>query len=205
MTLQEFKEKYSKDEFNVLSALLEQVKNCTGDEFGYLSDVIIPKGVAKKEFDSIIESFKKEGIITSTSIDDGYAIDNVIMGYTSKKQEIRILKSLIDAGGYFAEYFKADFKQMKSNIENDHPIEFNTLFYSVVEIQRQRGDDLIAKHVDEKRSLCETMLCVASETGNERLYERVVEEIGLDGLIKLKHVLGLEINQTEIKYLISKL
>ena len=87
---------------------------------------------------------------------------------------------------------------MKKNIENDFPIEHGTKFYSVVDLLKEN-------HKSEKYSLCETMLCVASETSNESLYQRVVDMLGLNAVIKLKRLLGLDLESKEIDYLVSKL
>jgi len=209
MKLRDFNKLYPVEQVAVFSALIQQVKECTGNEFGYLSDVTIPGGVTKKEFDKIVAEFIEADIVYKTGVKDGYSInDNMEDAFDSdntKQHEISLIRALINADGYFAEFFKSDFEQMIINIEDDHPIELYTGFISGFETQRQRGDELIEKHATEKHSLCETMLCVASETGNERLYQRVIEEIGIDSTIKLKRFIGLDLDGKEIDYLVSKI
>ena len=202
MTLQEFKEAYSVNQVKVFDALIKQVKDCTSNEFGYLSDVLLPKGMSKKIYNGIVKEFMELDLIYSTEIEDGYSINKNMEGcfdvVISKEEEIKLLKSLVTANGYFAEFFKPDFDQMKKNIENDFPIEHATKFYSVVDVLKEN-------HKSEKYSLCETMLCVASETSNESLYQRVVDMLGLNAVIKLKRLLGLDLESKEIDYLVSKL
>lgn len=124
---------------------------------------------------------------------------------TTRIQEIAAIKALIEMDGYFAEYFKCDLDTMLENIKNDFPIEMGTKFNEAAAKGARKIKELTKKHEDKLNSLYETMLCVGAETGNERLYERVNQEIGLNKLIKLKRLLGLDLTCQEINYMVSQL
>ena len=51
--------------------------------------------------------------------------------------------------------------------------------------------------------MCDTMLCVHEQTGNERLYERAVEKLGQKNVIARKHTMGLRITCNEIDFLLK--
>lgn len=124
---------------------------------------------------------------------------------TARIKEIAAIKALVEMNGYFADYFKNDLDTMAENIKNDFPIECGTSFNNAAEMETQKNKNLKKRHEENMYSLYETMLCVASETGNERLYERVNQEIGLNNLIKMKRVLGLDLTCKEIDYMVSQL
>jgi hypothetical protein len=123
----------------------------------------------------------------------------------SKEKEIAAIKSLIAMDGYFGEFFKKDFDKMVENIKNDHPIELHTKFNAMYEDLLVTHNNTIAKHKNEIIDLCDTLLCVHEETGNERLYERAVEKLGQNFVIARKRVMGLELSNKEIDYLIAQL
>ena len=124
---------------------------------------------------------------------------------TSQEKEIKALSELIEMNGYFAEYFKRDAETMIENIRNDFPIEMCTSFHTPEEEYQQSKRELVKAHRNEIIDLCDTLLCVNAETGNERLYERAVEKLGLNFVIARKRQLGLELTCSEIDYLISQL
>lgn len=121
----------------------------------------------------------------------------------TKEKEINAIKTLIGMDGYFAEYFKGDLDIMLENIKNDHPIELGMKFNDTIEYLQQRNDETVKKHTIEILDLCDTLLCVHEETGNERLYERAVEKIGQKNVIARKRILGLNITNPEIDFLIT--
>lgn len=102
---------------------------------------------------------------------------------TNKEQEIKALTELVEMGGYFSDLFKDDLETMIGNIKNDFPIELGAKF-NLTEEQRQRSErELKKKHRDEIIDLCDTLLCINAETGNERAYERAVDKLGLNFVI----------------------
>lgn len=123
----------------------------------------------------------------------------------SKEQEIKALTELVEMDGYFSDHFKGDLETMIGNIKNDFPIELGAKF-NLTEEQRQRSErELKKKHRDEIIDLCDTLLCINAETGNERAYERVVDKLGLDFVIARKRQIGLELTNKEIDYLVGLL
>lgn len=123
----------------------------------------------------------------------------------TKAQEIEAIKALIGMDGYFADFFKRDLGQMIENIKNDFPIEFDTCFNNAAAAEVQKSKELKKQHKEKVNDLCSTLLCVYAETGSEQLYERALQELGINNLIKLKKTLGLSLNNKETDYLISLL
>lgn len=124
---------------------------------------------------------------------------------TGKEQEIKALTKLVEMNGYFADYFKKDLDVMVDNIKKDFPIELGANFNLTREQQEQRERELKKDFYKEIIDLCDTLLCVNAETGNERAYERAVQKLGRRSVISRKRQLGLDITGEEIDYLISKL
>lgn len=122
---------------------------------------------------------------------------------TTKEKEIKALKALIEMDGYFAEYFKGDLEKMCENIKNDFPIEMGTRINNTVEYMQQRNDETVKKHTLEILDLCDTLLVVHAETGNERLYERAVEKLGQKNVIARKRIIGLDVTGQEIDFLLK--
>lgn len=124
---------------------------------------------------------------------------------TNKEQEIKALTELVEMGGYFSDLSKDDLETMIGNIKNDFPIELGAKF-NLTEEQRQRSErELKKKHRDEIIDLCDTLLCINAETGNERAYERAVDKLGLNFVIARKRQIGLELTNKEIDYLVGLL
>jgi hypothetical protein len=122
---------------------------------------------------------------------------------TTKAKEIEVIKSLVAMDGYFAEYFKGDLEVMIDNIHNDFPIEMGIKSTNTIEYFQKRNDETVEKHALEILDLCDTLLCVYEETGNQRLYERAVEKLGQRNVIARKRILGLKITGNEIDFLIN--
>ncbi|MDR1881775.1 MAG: hypothetical protein LBR26_03215 [Prevotella sp.] len=121
----------------------------------------------------------------------------------TKEKEINALKALVKMDGYFAEYFKGDLETMINNINNDFPIEMGIKCTNTIEYFQKRGDDLAVKHANEIIDLVDTLLCVHEETGDERLYERAVEKLGMKNVIARKRIFGLTITNAEIDFLLK--
>ena len=121
----------------------------------------------------------------------------------TKEKEINALKALVEMDGYFAEYFKGDIDTMIMNIKNDHPIDLGMKFNDTIEYFQKRNDETVEKHALEILDLCDTLLCVCEETGNERLYERAVEKLGRKNVIARKRIIGLNITNSEIDFLLK--
>lgn len=114
---------YSVKHILVLDALIEQVKECTGDEFGYLSDVKRPEEMSEKVFKNYITNLKENGHIEMTGIEDGYRV--LVEGCFNEpeaKKEIRMIEELFALDGYFADSFKSEKDLIISNIQNDFPL-----------------------------------------------------------------------------------
>lgn len=124
---------------------------------------------------------------------------------TSKEKEIKALTELVEMDGYFSEYFKNDLETMIGNIRNDFPIELDAKFHITEEQRQQSERESKTAHRNEIIDLCDTLLCINSETGNERAYDRAVEKLGLNFVIARKRQIGLELTSKEIDYLISQL
>lgn len=123
----------------------------------------------------------------------------------TKAQEIKAIEALIEMDGYFAGFFKKDLGQMIENIKNDFPIELDTCFNSAADNEVQKNKELKRQHKEKVYDLCSTLLCAYAETGNERLYEKALQELGINNLIKLKKTIGLKLSDKETDYLISLL
>ena len=122
ITYDEFCKAYSAKHILVLDALIEQVKACTGDEFGYLSDVKRPEEMSEKVFKNYITILRENGHIEMTGIEDGYKVlVEGCFGETAVKKEIRLIEELIAMDGYFADSFKGEKEVIISNIKNDFP------------------------------------------------------------------------------------
>ncbi|MDR1883019.1 MAG: hypothetical protein LBR26_09615 [Prevotella sp.] len=121
----------------------------------------------------------------------------------TKEQEIKALNALCEMDGYFADYFKGDIKKMVENIKHDFPIEVGTTFNEGKAVLQEAIGDLVRQRTDEIIDLVDTFLCVHEETGNERLYERAVEKLGMKNVIIRKRDLGLTITSAEIDFLLK--
>lgn len=123
ITYNEFCKAYSAKHILVLDALVEQVRECTGDEFGYLSDVERPEEMSEKVFKNYITILRENGHIEMTGIEDGYKVlVGECFGETAVKKEIRLIEELIEMNGYFADSFKNEKEVIISNIKNDFPL-----------------------------------------------------------------------------------
>lgn len=120
---EDFCKVYSARHILVLDALIEQVKACTGDEFGYLSDVERPKEISEKVFKNYVKILEENGHIEMTGIEDGYKV--LVEGCFDEpavKQEIRLIEELLAMDGYFADSFRSEKDLIISNIKNDFPV-----------------------------------------------------------------------------------
>ena len=68
-TMQIAKQELNDNEFKVLLSLIKQVIECTGNEFGYTEDVLIPEGITKNQLKGYISDLSKKGYITSPDSD----------------------------------------------------------------------------------------------------------------------------------------
>lgn len=123
MTYNEFCKTYSAKHILVLNALIEQVKACTGDEFGYLSDAKRPEEISSKVFKIYVKALEDNGSIEMTGIEDGYKVlvEGCFDEPTAKK-EIRLIEELLALDGYFADSFRSEKDLIISNIKNDFPL-----------------------------------------------------------------------------------
>ena len=123
----------------------------------------------------------------------------------SKEAEIKAIEKLIGMDGYFAECFGGDLKKMSENIKNDFPIELDTRIINQIEHRKQLCDNKVAEYTHRIEDICDTMLCAYEETGNRKLYDRAVQELGRKNVIVRKRILGLKITDDEIDYILSQL
>lgn len=124
---------------------------------------------------------------------------------TTKEKEIKTLTELVEMNGYFADYFRGDLETMIGNIKNDFPIELSARFHLTEEQRQQSERELKKVHREEIIDLCDTLLYINAETGNERAYERATEKLGLDFVIARKRQIGLGLTSNEIDYLVALL
>lgn len=123
----------------------------------------------------------------------------------TKEKEIKMLEELVKADGYFAEYFKKDLDQMAGNIKNDFPIENGTLFSMDGENQREINEALKSMHKTEVRTIFTNALTAVSTGDYDRIEAEAVKNLGRDEVIKLKRKNGIDLRESDIEYLISKL
>lgn len=130
------------------------------------------------------------------------------MAEVTKSREISMFQSLMYSKGYLYEFFKDDVEQIISNINNDFPIDLNCSFKSAESVKEIEKDlkKKYRKDEDERvTSLCELLLIENEKQPNQALYQRVINEIGMMNLIKLKRKIGLPLVDSEIDYMIEKI
>lgn len=134
----------------------------------------------------------------------------------TKEKEIKMLEELVKADGYFAEYFKKDLEQMVANIKNDFPIELRTLFTMDGENQRQINENLVemnanvvrdlkASHKNEVYLIFEEILRDVVNQDYDSIEAEAIKRLGRNEVIRLKRAHGIELNDNDIEYMVSKL
>lgn len=127
------------------------------------------------------------------------------MNTLDRNQEIQLLEQLCNADTYFSEFFKKDLEQMKRNIINDHPIEFDTKFNELPNTLRQENAK-VRKHWQEKMSdVMGTVLRSAQEFGDVKLLELAIAEIGHKKVILKKMELDLPLWKLDKSFLMNEL
>lgn len=211
MKYQEFCKAYSAKHIAVLEALIDQVKKCTNDEFGYLSDVICPEGMSKKTLQSFIENMVEAGHIKMTGVEDGYKIliDN-LPGQTQKEKEICILNQLFDMDGYFKDEFNGKKEQMISNIRNDYPLLYGTELVGASEVKTLRGQleersNEIEDLHQQKDKMIDFLIDRAQAFSDSMLLEKASEMCGMKEVIRRKIVKGFPLWEFEKDWLLQNL
>lgn len=142
-----------------------------------------------------------------------------------KVKEIELLKQL-KGDTYFADTFSAaTIDKMCENIKNDFPILLNTEYeakqFEEVEALKAQVKMLTAR-LEEQKAKSEKELedmnaaakrhmeelgenIVENIEDSDYLYKTLEEEFGIAFIIKTKHDRGIELNDEEIDYLVSKI
>ena len=68
-TMQIAKQELNGRELNVLVSLINQVIECTCNEFGYTEDALTPDGMTRNQFKGYVSDLAKKGYITSPDSD----------------------------------------------------------------------------------------------------------------------------------------
>jgi len=141
----------------------------------------------------------------------------------TKDEEIKLLTKLCNSDSYFSQYFGKSLDLMINNINNDVAIEnglpfeaketflkheIKTLESSILSLELIHKDEIAEKEkqiLAEKMGWMDFLLVKAEELKDDGLEIMVIEEIGLDMVLKRKRILELKLSETQIDYLISKI
>lgn len=142
-----------------------------------------------------------------------------------KAKEIELLKQL-KGDTYFADTFSAaTIDKMCENIKNDFPIMLDTEYETKqseevdslktqINVLSAQLEEQKAKSENELDNMNEAAKMHMEELGRNiveniedsyELYKVLEEEFGIDFIIKTKHDRGIELDEEEIDYLISKI
>lgn len=214
MMYNEFCKTYSVKHILVLDALIEQVKACTGDEFGYLSDVKRPEEMSEKVFKIYVTALKDSGSIEMTGIEDGYRV--LVEGCFDEpaaKKEIRLIEELIELDGYFADSFKSEKDVIISNINNDFPFlcgtrwdkaecEWNRLNAKINLIENEnktfrgqldeRCNEINDLH-EQKYSMVDFLIVQSAKWSAGDLRDKAIEMVGKKEYLRRKIEMGLDL------------
>jgi hypothetical protein len=123
---------------------------------------------------------------------------------TTKEQEIKALKALVEMSGYFAEFFGKDIDQMIKNIQADYPIQMCTHFNERAENMQSYYEEADRVRKNKDFDMCCTMLQIYKDTGDDRAYDIVVKHIGRLATIELICDMGYEPSTSDIDFLLTR-
>lgn len=124
----------------------------------------------------------------------------------TKQEEIKVLQSL-KGDTYFAQKFGADIDTMCENIKNDFAIECGCTFNRETEALRKEMENVKTAAKDMIINFAHKII-VSLNKGNDTdvmCYQAVEEIIGIEEIIKFKYSQNIELDESEIKYLVESL
>lgn len=124
----------------------------------------------------------------------------------TKQEEIKVLQSL-KGDTYFAQKFGADIDTMCENIKNDFAIECGCTFNRETEVLRKEMENVKTAAKDMITNFAHKII-VSLNKGNDTdvmCYQAVEEIIGIEEIIKFKYSQNIELDESEIKYLVESL
>nr|DAU38280.1 MAG TPA: hypothetical protein [Caudoviricetes sp.] len=124
----------------------------------------------------------------------------------TKQEEIEVLQSL-KGDTYFAQKFGADIDTMCENIKNDFAIECGCTFNRETEVLRKEMENVKTAAKDMITNFAHKII-VSLNKGNDTdvmCYQAVEEIIGIEEIIKFKYSQNIELDESEIKYLVESL
>lgn len=124
----------------------------------------------------------------------------------TKQEEIEVLQSL-KGDTYFAQMFGADIDTMCENIKNDFAIECGCTFNRETEVLRKEMENVKTAAKDMITNFAHKII-VSLNKGNDTdvmCYQAVEEIIGIEEIIKFKYSQNIELDESEIKYLVESL
>lgn len=134
------------------------------------------------------------------------------MSLITKNKEIELLLNLLEGNGYFAEKFGKDIPVMIENIKKDYPIENGTSIIADEVKHIWEKEQLLQNYENEIRQLKkehETKLhelyIFFLKCDDEKMYNKVVADLGIEKTIKLKHQHQLPFTESEINYMVNNL
>lgn len=121
----------------------------------------------------------------------------------TRNEEIKTLQSL-KGDTYFSQYFSAfDIDMMCENIRNDFAVEGGTQFAQKVEVYKRQVEEV--REAARRKLLDIATKVLKAEVEGKYEWEVLTEEIGIEEVIKIKHAHGIDLEPSEIEYLVNKL
>lgn len=145
ITYEDFCKAYSVKHVLVLDALIEQVKACTGDEFGYLSDVKRPEEMSEAAFKNYITILRENGHIEMTGIEDGYEVlVEGCFGKTAVKEEYEWnrLNAKIDLIENANKTFRGQLEEKCNEIDDLHEQRNDMVNFLIEQAEKWSAGDL---------------------------------------------------------------
>ena len=134
------------------------------------------------------------------------------MSLITKNKEIELLLNLLEGNGYFADKFGKDSPVMIQNIKKDFPIENGTSIIADEINHIREKEQLLQNYENEIRQLkkeheakLQELYIFFLKSDDEKMYSKVVADLGIEKTIKLKHQHQLPFTESEINYMVNKL
>ena len=134
------------------------------------------------------------------------------MSLITKNKEIELLLNLLEGNGYFADKFGKDIPVMIENIKKDFPIENGTSIIADEINHIREKEQLLQNYENEIRQLkkeheakLQELYIFFLKSDDEKMYSKVVADLGIEKTIKLKHQHQLPFTESEINYMVNKL
>jgi hypothetical protein len=134
------------------------------------------------------------------------------MSLITKNKEIELLLNLLEGNGYFADKFGKDIPVMIENIKKDYPIENGTSIIADEVKHIREKEQLLQNYENENRQLkkehetkLQELYIFFLKCDDEKMYNKVVADLGIEKTIKLKHQHQLPFTESEINYMVNNL